>query len=457
MTDTTTSKLLAHVEKICTAVLGPDTVVAISISAYVAGESMPDHIPATHEYMIVIDFSSVPELMPDALKSLSSFLGRGVFAQATHPPACLYWSEGDSLDYATSAFASNSAQVSPVANRKRSPLASVEWMKTDTILPNWLDGVLFDALGGRHEPNWQRFERNLDLNEDEVKIYLGTYFPRTYAEAFCIFDSLLANDEYSAAWSKKTEASILDLGTGTGGNLVGLLTALAKHCPRLRRVSVHGFDGNPLALEAAKTILSSFLCQAPFIVDATFREHRILSLNDLPSPERNDYDFITSFKMGGEIVSSGIGVADDFYHQFLVAYATLLSATGLLILLDVTTKPAHTHFYPQLLNEQVSRFIRTHLGFATLVPVPCHIHETRCSQTCFTQKEFAVTHRSARNDRSRVAYRVVARKACASIFHQVAVANADYIICAKPENEMFSTCKHSSSCGILVDGYRNSR
>lgn len=453
MPDRMTDGLVAHAGQVCATVLGPEAAAAVSISAHPAGDDLPGHISATHEYMIVVDFSQAPALLPDAIQRLSSFLGKTVVAQEDNPPACLYWGEGDPLACAPIAPTSSSVAL-PVAPAVASPYASVEWMKSDTVLPNWLDEVLFDTLGARHEPDWQRYEHNLDLNKDEIKVYLGTYFPRSYAEAFCILDALLGNDVYGAFWKHKTEASILDVGTGTGGNLVGILTALAKHCPNLTQVTVHAYDGNTLALDAARTVLASFASRASFDLHVALTEQRITSLDDLPAVPCPSYNFITTFKMGGEIISRSGGMADEFYHRFLATYSGLLSDSGLMILLDVTTKPEHTAFLPQLMNEQVSRFVREHDGIATLMPVPCHLYESHCSEPCFTQQEFSVTHRLTGNDKSRVAYRVLTSTACAQALHETTDKAAKYVICAKPMNDTFNTCTHSSGSGKPLDGYR---
>lgn len=258
---------------------------------------------------------------------------------------------------------------------------------------------------------------------------------------------------YGAVWKHKTEASILDVGTGTGGNLVGILTALAKHCPNLTQVTVHGYDGNTLALAAARSVLTAFASRASFAVDCILSEQRIASLDELPAVPRYSYDFISTFKMGGEIISRSNGMADDFYHRFLATYSGLLSNSGLMILLDVTTKPEHTDFLPQLMNEQVSRFVREHDGIATLTPVPCHLYESHCSEPCFTQQEFSVTHRLTGNDKSRVAYRVLAPSACAQALHESTDKAAKYVIYAKPTNDTFNTCKHSPGSGTPLDGY----
>lgn len=453
MADRTIDRLKAHAEQVCIAVLGP-AAASVLVFAYIAGENLPSHISATHEYMIVIDFSKVPEIVGKALPRFESFLGKRVLLQGTRSPVCLYWGEGNPLDSCLTAPVLDPIQRSVAQTTVLSPFDSIEWMKTDTTLPFWLETVLFDKLGARHEPDWQRFEYNLDLNEDEIKRYLGTYFPRSYTEAFCIIDALFEHSAYGTAWEKKLEASILDVGTGTGGNIVGLLTALAKHCPKLKRVIIHGYDGSPLALSATREILQSLESKVPFALEVKLTKHCITTLDALPKPHAGRYDFITTFKTGCEIIARGSGSADDFYYKFLYSYADLLSDLGLMILLDVTTKPEHTNFYPQLLNEQVSRFVREQPDFATLVPVPCNIYEGRCSETCFTQKEFSVTHRMASHDPSRVTYRVLSRAACGKRLHAAVERAAEYVICNKPSKDTFNTCSHSSGRGAPLDGYR---
>ena len=48
--------------------------------------------------------------------------------------------------------------------------------------PEWLDNYIFNILKAKYSPDYIRFEYNLNLNKDEVLIYLGTYFPRSYIE-----------------------------------------------------------------------------------------------------------------------------------------------------------------------------------------------------------------------------------------------------------------------------------
>ena len=54
----------------------------------------------------------------------------------------------------------------------------------NTILPAWLDSFIFEELGANYAPDYVRYEYNLNLSKEEVKTYLGTYFPRSYRNNF---------------------------------------------------------------------------------------------------------------------------------------------------------------------------------------------------------------------------------------------------------------------------------
>ena len=57
------------------------------------------------------------------------------------------------------------------------------------ILPEWIDDLIFRVLSAKYS------RKNKDLvvlewKEDEVLSYLGTYFPRSFAESYYIFFKL---------------------------------------------------------------------------------------------------------------------------------------------------------------------------------------------------------------------------------------------------------------------------
>ena len=84
----------------------------------------------------------------------------------------------------------------------------VAFRKSKTVLPLWLDKCLFEELGAKYAPEHTRYEYNLDLDENELKVYLGTYFPRSYAEIFCIFDNVFQNKSIFQIYKNNTSVRI---------------------------------------------------------------------------------------------------------------------------------------------------------------------------------------------------------------------------------------------------------
>lgn len=447
----TTAKLTAYVEKICEAVLGTDDSLKVTVSAYAALQNvLPSNVNATHEYMIFVDFTKACQLILKARKDFASFLGKEIFDCEAVDSNWLYWGEGELLS--ETGVASNIQYNKQPVELPSSSESS--WLKTDTVLPKWLDQLLFGSLGACYQPDYVKFAHNLDLNADDLKIYLGTYFPRSYAEAFCILDDLFGCDEYSELWANKTEAWILDIGTGTGGNLIGLLTALAKHFSKLKTIHIHGHDGNVQALDIARKILEVFSNHTNSEIAVSLKAIRIDTLDQMPTTTHKSYDFISSCKMGAEIITKRGNVSDSFYLRFLSSYMNLLSDVGLFLLLDVTTKTEGIDFFPQLLNEQVSHFLKSTPGFATVVPVSCYINAKDCEKPCFTQKEFSISHCAAKNDLSRVAYRILARKSCADVFHRNTVKDAAYVVSSRASNSTLQTCSYSPVSSKQLDGFK---
>lgn len=133
--------------------------------------------------------------------------------------------------------------------------------KSETDLPEWLDDLIFNQLGASYSPGDTRYQYTRDLPPDEVKVYLGTYFPRSYCEAFCIAVNLFTNTSYRSFLkenlSPDPEINILDIGCGSGGEIIGLLDALRRLYPSFR-INIYAFDGNQASLGYMKLIAGSY-------------------------------------------------------------------------------------------------------------------------------------------------------------------------------------------------------
>lgn len=281
-----------------------------------------------------------------------------------------------------------------------------------TILPAWLDSLIFEELSANYAPDYVRYEYNLDLSKEEVKTYLGTYFPRSYTESFCIFDNLFSNTKYYSIMQQKSEISILDFGCGTGGEIIGLLTILCRYLPNLKNVKILAIDGNHSALRYSAKIVERFKSQCLFPIKYNVGPIAISDCSDVEIMDeivQSTFDFILSFKAICELISKK-RITGNAYQYVAEILAPKLTDNGLITLLDVTVKnDIIGTYYPIYMNQGLRTFLNNSETYKTLIPLPCHKFENSCTQQCFTQRTFFVTHSRRSNDISKVSYRIMGK------------------------------------------------
>lgn len=291
-------------------------------------------------------------------------------------------------------------------------MSSVD-IENSTILPVWLDSFIYEELGANYAPDYVRYEYNLDLSKEEVKTYLGTYFPRSYAESFCIFDNLYCNAKYNSVMQEKSEISILDFGCGTGGEIIGLLTVLSKHLPDLKKVTILAIDGNHDALRYSTKIVEQFKLHCPYKIEYNVGPIAISDCSDVEIMDeivKSSFDYILSFKAICELISKQ-RITGNAYQYVAKILAPKLTDIGLITLLDVTVKnDIIGTYYPIYMNQGLRHFLNDYETFKTLIPLPCHKFEDACTQLCFTQRIFSVTHSRRTDDISKVSYRIMGQK-----------------------------------------------
>lgn len=286
-------------------------------------------------------------------------------------------------------------------------------IEQSTILPDWLDTFIFDKLQANYAPDYVRYEFNLDLTKEEVKTYLGTYFPRSYTESYCIFDNLFSNPKYYSVMQQKSEISILDFGSGTGGEIIGLLSILSKYLPGLEKVTVLAIDGNHDALRFSDRIIEQFKLHSPFPIAYNVGPISISDCSDVEMIDeivQSSFDFILSFKAICELISKK-RIEGNAYQYVAKMLSPKLTETGLITLLDVTVKNELIGtYYPIYMNKGLRHFLNDAELFKTLIPLPCNRYEDFCTHQCFTQRIFKVTHSRRTNDVSKVSYRIMGQK-----------------------------------------------
>lgn len=128
-------------------------------------------------------------------------------------------------------------------------------METRQELPEWLDDYIFNELGAKYS----RTNTNMtviDWGKEDMLSYLGTYFPRSYTEAYCIFSDYFKNN--FTKWTKRNSLSVFDFCCGTGGEIIGLLTAMEDSLENIESVKIYAHDGNRNALRLFEKVMSKF-------------------------------------------------------------------------------------------------------------------------------------------------------------------------------------------------------
>lgn len=368
----------------------------VSYNIYDCTESVPlVSFDIAERYLIKV----LTDPQERTVKELSSFVHRTVHLGMN----CLYWTFGESIP-TIKHIEDDSALESGLVFRNSS-----------TILAPWLDSFIFEKLGASYDPRYKRFAYNHDLTEEEARIYLGTYFPRSYAEHFLIFENLLSNLVFRSKLEAKRHLSVFSIGSGTGGDIVGLLTAIDKFLPSSIGITVIALDANQNSLNLQKAVIDRYCSittreiSLTQFCDRIENEGTLQKYSECALPD-GSLDVILFAKVGCELHGKSVFGNENVYEVCLRQFASKLSGSGVFSALDVTTNVDGKTFMPFILNKGVNAFTSKNASFSTVLPLSCHFFEKECDAPCFIQQEFYVSHCKKSRDLSKVCYRIIARK-----------------------------------------------
>ena len=258
------------------------------------------------------------------------------------------------------------------------------------VLPKWLDFFIFDDLSACY------CRKNKDMvvlewNKDEIKKYLGTYFPRSYAESFCIFSNYLSKE--SRVYKNCQELSIFDFGCGTGGELIGFIMAVVKHLPNIKKIVIRALDGNTYALRDLECILEktsqvlhldieSYLI--PFIIDDFY------DMKMVDNIITQSYDFIISFKAICEFVTKQQFEQQNPYEHIINIFMSKLSSKGVICLADITSFNAVSQDWLPTMLDNASK--------------ACNVDILYRNEGF--NEDYHISHTHHKNDMSKIAWRI---------------------------------------------------
>lgn len=258
-------------------------------------------------------------------------------------------------------------------------------------LPQWLDDYIFNQLKANYCPS-NADMTVIDWDKSNVLNYLGTYFPRSYAEAYCIFRNFCTKDMLS--WLFRDKVSIFDFGCGTGGEIIGLLSAMDGLLPNIKWVEITVLDGNHNALRIFEDIIKEYSTHVsmnvayriiPTVIDDFY------DLSILDSILTNDFDIIISCKSICEFVTKERFEKQNPYEHIVKAFLPKLDSLGAMILVDVTTyNNVSQEWLPLMMDSGLSK--------------------TGCKVTLKNRgynQTFTVSHSRQEKDASKVAWRII--------------------------------------------------
>lgn len=209
-------------------------------------------------------------------------------------------------------------------------------MVTSVQLPQWLDNLIFEQLGAKYCRS-NADMTVIDWDKKDILNYLGTYFPRSYAESYCILTEFLT--KWPNRFDNRREMSVFDFGCGTGGEIIGLLDAV-RNIYKIQKFRIYALDGNYHALRLLESIVQEYSNKYNFkiileIIPFTIEDYYDLDI--LSSVHTEKYDIFMSFKAICEFVSKERFEHQNAYAHIAKKYLSRLNDDGIMILADVTS------------------------------------------------------------------------------------------------------------------------
>ena len=279
-------------------------------------------------------------------------------------------------------------------------------------LPWWLDKIIFEDFGAIYEPHPEEVKSNADQTYDFAKIYLGTYFPRSVAEAYYIMSGLLENKEYFDILSKKTELNVFDFCSGMGGEIFGLILIFQEKLPNLKRIQIDAFDANPDYVRYLFHLNRKLKEITNISIEVNINPQCLYvdgeqNLLDLIAYVNCRYHVILSFKALNEFIQQNLFPDENIYYKIANLFFPCLADDGIMLLLDISSKDVRLgRFYPEIMNEGINAFVRENLLCKSIFPSSCNSYVNICNG-CYMQDRIYISHSKKDKDVSKIAYRII--------------------------------------------------
>ncbi|MDE6235625.1 MAG: hypothetical protein K2M56_07750 [Muribaculaceae bacterium] len=256
--------------------------------------------------------------------------------------------------------------------------------------PRWLDALIYDEIKACYQPCRQDM---VVLNWDRTEIikYLGTYFPRSFAESYCIFSRYFK--EHKNDFAQEESLNIFDFGCGTGGELLGLLWAIKENLS-VSTITIKALDGNFNALRFLEHIIERFKMDFHDGLSLKVMALQIDDFYDMSVVESQipyDNHIVLIFKSICEMASLRQFDEKNPYEHILNIMLGKLSSNGIICLADVSS-----------FNEEQKEWLPKLIDKACLAT-----GSNVCMRNENYNEVFHVSHSAKPKDTSKLSWRII--------------------------------------------------
>ncbi len=273
-------------------------------------------------------------------------------------------------------------------------------------------------LGAYCKPDKEKAKSNLENTPEENKQYLGTYSPKSFKESYVIFSDIFTVLKEYGFFNFKDEINILDLGSGTGAQMFGLLQVLEEKINSQLNINIYSIDGNMNALEIQHKIFSNFWKENFQKNKICWKYHHKAFNNgdEIASLvfklcEPSSMDIVLSFKFLSELLKY-----DNLaYEKTIKACERILKNDGILVFDDVTMEiktlgQSEEQFIPYTLNKNITKYMQQPHQLNIVAPLCCFYNKNKCKRDwCYSQcstYSYMLTDKGKENILCKIDYRL---------------------------------------------------
>lgn len=258
---------------------------------------------------------------------------------------------------------------------------------------------LYNELEAKYKKSPSDVESNLENDKEKNLEYLGTYFPRSFVESYYIYSNLFNNDEIFNKYNKKDVIKILDIGSGTGGNLFGLIQVLMErfHDKEIKIISIEGnkdaLDLQVCIFNNLKKILNYNNKVSGSLYHVKFKDKNELENKLSKLSMDGTIDIMQSFKVVNEFYRRDYEKNKGMYSHLLHLGNKWLKKSGILCIVDVTNKINNGEYASIIFNEEVRKFMCSEKSdLEYVIPKCCAVNYKNCRREnkCFSRRTFEV-------------------------------------------------------------------